>query len=66
MLKQVKFICLFVFTTLLSSCGIVGDVYQEESRRIINYLLSDFPLPNDAEIPKATDGYSRNWDWNCG
>ena len=52
MLKQVKFICLFVFTTLVSSCGIVGDVYQEESRRIINYLLSDFPLPSDAEIQK--------------
>ena len=50
MLKQVKLICLFVLTTLVSSCGIVGDVYQEESRRIINYLLSDFPLPNDAEI----------------
>jgi hypothetical protein len=39
MLKQVKFICLFVFTSLVSSCGIVGDVYQGESRRIINYLL---------------------------
>ena len=52
MLKQVKLIFLFVLTTLVSSCGIVGDVYQEESRRIINYLLSDFPLPNDAEIQK--------------
>ena len=37
----------------LSGCGLVGDVYQEESRRIINYLLADFPLPNDAQIQKV-------------
>jgi hypothetical protein len=52
MFKHIKTLTTFIFAAMLSGCGIVGDVYQEESRRIINYLLSDFPLPTDAEIQK--------------
>ena len=52
MSKRANFSCVLVFASLISGCGLVGDVYQEESRRIINYLLADFPLPNDAEIQK--------------
>ena len=53
MSKRANFSCVLVFASLMSGCGLVGDVYQEESRRIINYLLADFPLPNDAEIQKV-------------
>jgi hypothetical protein len=53
MFKRANFSCVLIFVSLMSGCGLVGDVYQEESRRIINYLLADFPLPNDAEIQKV-------------
>ena len=52
MLKHTKLFTALIFSTVLSGCGLVGDVYQEESRRIINYLLADFPLPSDADIQK--------------
>ena len=53
MSTRANFSWVSVFASGLSSCGLVGDVYQEESRRIINYLLADFPLPNDAQIQKV-------------
>ena len=52
MLKHTKLFSALILTVVLSGCGLVGDVYQEESRRIINYLLADFPLPSDADIQK--------------
>jgi hypothetical protein len=52
MLKHTKIFAALILSTVLSGCGLVGDVYQEESRRIINYLLADFPLPSDADIQK--------------
>ena len=52
MLKHTKLFAALILSTVLSGCGLVGDVYQEESRRIINYLLADFPLPSDADIQK--------------
>ena len=52
MIKRAKFGFMLVLVSLLSGCVLPGSVYQEQSRLIINYLLSDFPLPNDAEIQK--------------
>ncbi len=52
MTKHAKFGFMLVLVSLLSGCGAAGDIYQEQSRQIINYLLSDFPLPADAEIQK--------------
>jgi hypothetical protein len=52
MLKHTKLFTALIFSTVLSGCGLFSDVYQEESRRIINYLLADFPLPSDADIQK--------------
>jgi len=52
MRRLTKIYNIVILTAVLSSCGLVGDVYQEESRRIINYLLADFPLPSDADIQK--------------
>jgi len=36
----------------ISGCSIFNDAYQVESRKIITYLLSDMPLPDNAEIQK--------------
>ena len=52
MTKHAKFGFMLVLVSLLSGCGSAGDIYQEQSREIIAYLLSDFPLPADAEIQK--------------
>ena len=52
MIKHAKFGFMLVLVSLLSGCVSAGDIYQEQSRLIIDYLLSDFPLPKDAEIQK--------------
>ena len=45
-------ITLLLLTTTLSGCNLFSDSYQQESRKIINYLLADMPLPDNAEIQK--------------
>ncbi len=45
-------ITLFLLTTTLTGCNLFSDSYQQESRKIINYLLADMPLPDNAEIQK--------------
>ena len=52
MIKHAKFGFMLVLVSLLSGCVSAGDIYQQQSRLIIDYLLSDFPLPKDAEIQK--------------
>ena len=54
MMKCSKFGFVILLGGWLTGCGSTGvlDVYQEQSREIIAYLLSDFPLPDDAEIQK--------------
>lgn len=37
---------------VMSGCSLFNDAYQEESRKIIDYLLADMPLPPDADIQK--------------
>ena len=51
-------ITLALLTISLSGCSMFSDSdqsgsYQEDSRKIISYLLADMPLPEDAEIQKA-------------
>ena len=52
MIKRAKFGFMLVLVSLLSGCVLPGSFYQDQSRLIFDYLLSDFPLPNDAEIQK--------------
>ena len=50
-----KLIPLLVFTILVSGCSIFStnySTYQEETRRVIDYLLEDMPIPEDADIQK--------------
>ena len=37
---------------VLTGCGSFTDGYQENQRKVINYLLSDLPIPGDADIMK--------------
>jgi len=54
-MKRVKTITLLAFLLVgISGCSMFSsDAYQEESRKIISYLLADMPLPGDAEIQKT-------------
>jgi hypothetical protein len=52
MLNASRFGLVIIFVGLLSGCSLFSDAYQEESRKIINYLLADMPLPPDADIQK--------------
>ncbi|MDB2431909.1 hypothetical protein N9Y15_02610 [Alphaproteobacteria bacterium] len=40
-------------TFLLSGCSFLSNNYEDPSRAAIDYLLSDLPIPDDAEIQKV-------------
>ena len=43
---------LAVLLLSITSCAIFVDEYQVNQRKVLAYLLSDFPMPNDADIIK--------------
>ncbi|MDC0942026.1 hypothetical protein OAS63_02130 [Gammaproteobacteria bacterium] len=47
-----KKIILLIITLSLTSCAIFTDEYQANQRKVLAYLLSDLPLPKDADIIK--------------
>jgi len=47
-----KKIAILFLTLSISSCAIFVDEYQVNQKRVLAYLLSDLPLPEDAEIIK--------------
>ena len=51
-MKNKTLFALLFSTILFSSCALVTDEYQANQRKVIAYLLEDFPLPSDAEIIK--------------
>jgi len=52
-MKNKTLFTLLISTLLFSGCALVTDEYQANQRKVISYLLEDFPLPTDAEIMKA-------------
>ena len=52
MLKFMNRYSLILLVMLASGCNLFNDAYQIESRKIIDYLLADMPLPPDADIQK--------------
>ena len=53
MKKIVKITSFLAILFLFSGCTLFSNTYQEESRRVIDYLLSDLPIPEDADIQKV-------------
>ena len=51
-MKFKTLLSIFVLSIIASSCALVTDVYQNNQRKVLDYLLSDLPLPKDAEILK--------------
>ena len=51
-MKNKTIFTLLFSTILFSGCALVTDEYQANQRKVIAYLLEDFPLPSDAEIIK--------------
>lgn len=47
-----KILSLVVILIFSSSCTLFVNEYQVNQRKIIGYLLSDFPIPNNSEIIK--------------
>ncbi len=43
---------LFTLIFLASSCAVLVDEFQVNQRKVLSYLLSDLPLPNEANIIK--------------
>ena len=55
MKNSLRLISLLTFTLLISGCSLFStsySTYQEETRRVIDYLLEDMPIPEDADIQK--------------
>ena len=52
-MKNKTLFTLLFSTILFSGCALITDEYQANQRKVIAYLLEDFPLPTDAEIVKA-------------
>ena len=52
MTNFLKLTSLLVALSFISGCSLFSNTYQEESRRVIDYLLSDLPIPDDADIKK--------------
>ena len=47
-----KVLSLSLILVLASSCALFVNEYQVNQRKIIAYLLSDFPIPKNSEIKK--------------
>ena len=47
-----KILSIVILSFLLTNCGLFNNVYQDNQRKVLDYLLSDLPLPRDAEILK--------------
>ena len=43
---------LLIFLLSITSCAIFVDEYQVNQRKVLAYLLSDLPIPKDADIIK--------------
>ena len=52
-MKNKTLLAIFFSTILFSGCALITDEYQANQRKVISFLLEDFPLPSDAEIIKA-------------
>ena len=52
-MKNKTLLTLLFSTILFSGCALVTDEYQANQRKVISYLLEDFPLPSDADIVKG-------------
>lgn len=47
-----NYLSIFAALVLFSGCTLFVNEYQVNQRKIISYLLSDFPLPENSEIIK--------------
>ena len=48
-----SYIASFCLIFLISSCSLITDEYQVNQKKVLNYLLEDFPIQEKAEIIKA-------------
>ena len=53
-MKIKTYLCLFILSFFVSSCALITNEHQESQRKVITYLLEDFPLPDDAQIIEPT------------
>ena len=47
---------------LFSSCAVFVDEYQENQKKVIEFLLSDLPIPEDSSIKRDSTVLLGNGD----
>jgi len=60
-MKYSQFISLFLLF-LVSSCSIFVDEYQTNQKKVIEFLLSDLPIPEDSSIMRDSTVLLGNGD----
>ena len=50
-MKSIKSFCL-TSIFIISSCSLVTDEYQTNQKKVLNYLLNDFPIPKNSHVKK--------------
>ena len=60
-MKYSQFISLFLLI-LVSSCSIFVDEYQTNQKKVIEFLLSDLPIPEDSSIMRDSTVLLGNGD----
>ena len=60
-MKYSQFISLFLLL-LVSSCSIFVDEYQTNQKKVIEFLLSDLPIPEDSSIMRDSTVLLGNGD----
>jgi hypothetical protein len=53
-MKNKNLSILSIIIILISGCALITDEYQDNQRKVIEYLLEDFPIPADAKIIAPT------------
>ena len=53
-MKNKIFLYIFLISFISSGCAWVTNEHQESQRKVITYLLEDFPLPEDSKIIEPT------------
>ena len=64
-MKYSQFISLFLLF-LVSSCSIFVDEYQTNQKKVIEFLLSDLPIPEDSSIMRGKEKEGEWTYWERG
>ena len=59
---KLSFIISIIFLFIASGCSIFVDEYQTNQKKVIEFLLSDLPIPEDSSIKRDSTVLLGNGD----